>query len=554
MPQAVIGAGAAGLVSVRELLKEGHQVIGFEQGPTPGGVWVYDTATDSDLLGASPTRRKVHGSMYRDLRTNLPRELMGFSDLPFTPATMGGASRTPAASAATERRVLAAAVTLCAGLGGVLAYLQMFADMHQLHQHVQFNTQVLQAVPMPAAAGSSTAQNSNASSTANGSSSSGAATKWQVQSVRLGPDGQAEQQPQQQEFDAVVVANGHYSQPNLPDVPGAASWPGLQMHSHNYRVPEAFKDQVVVVVGASNSGEDVCREVSEVASSVIIAARSWKSPAWGSDPRPFGPKANVSRRGMVSQLHPDGRVEFTEGNCNSSDAQGIALLRAGVVIYCTTTRTPCLAVPGVAMRLLQGPALQHADAIIYCTGYRYKFSFLEQHADTARLSGQQHVPGLYRHMFVPQIGPSLAFVGLPWKIVPFPQFELQAKLIARLLSGRACLPSVADMEADTAAHYAQLQAEGAPLRYCHMMSEQQWAFNDWLADAAGPDVAKLPAWRPAMYASTGANKRAHPDGYRDRWEDADSAAEAEAELAALTARLKAKHPAAAAASAAALAS
>jgi hypothetical protein len=60
------------------------------------------------------------------------------------------------------------------------------------------------------------------------------------------------------------------------------------------------------------AGEDVCREVSEVASQVIIAARSWKNPNWASDPRPFGPKQNVSRRGMVQQLHPDGRVEFTE--------------------------------------------------------------------------------------------------------------------------------------------------------------------------------------------------------------------------------------------------
>jgi cation diffusion facilitator CzcD-associated flavoprotein CzcO len=63
--QAVIGAGAAGLVSIRELLKEGHQVTGFEQGAKPGGVWVYDEATDSDLLGAQQGRRKVHGSMYR---------------------------------------------------------------------------------------------------------------------------------------------------------------------------------------------------------------------------------------------------------------------------------------------------------------------------------------------------------------------------------------------------------------------------------------------------------------------------------------------------------
>ncbi len=39
----------------------------------------------------------------------------------------------------------------------------------------------------------------------------------------------------------------------------------------------------------------------------------------------------------------------------------------------------------------------------------------------------------YQHMFVPKLGHSLSFVGLPWKVVPFPQFELQAKLIARYL-------------------------------------------------------------------------------------------------------------------------
>lgn len=61
----MIGAGAAGLASIKELLAEGHAVTGFEQGAKPGGVWVYGDATDSDLLSASQSRRKVHGSMYR---------------------------------------------------------------------------------------------------------------------------------------------------------------------------------------------------------------------------------------------------------------------------------------------------------------------------------------------------------------------------------------------------------------------------------------------------------------------------------------------------------
>jgi cation diffusion facilitator CzcD-associated flavoprotein CzcO len=33
-----------------------------------------------------------------------------------------------------------------------------------------------------------------------------------------------------QVFDAVVVCNGHFSEPNLPDIPGSDSWPGLQLH------------------------------------------------------------------------------------------------------------------------------------------------------------------------------------------------------------------------------------------------------------------------------------------------------------------------------------
>ena len=69
-----------------------------------------------------------------------------------------------------------------------------------------------------------------------------------------------------QEYDAVVVCNGHYSEPNLPNVAGSDSWPGLQMHSHNYRTPDVFRDQVVVVVGASNSGNYTACQQTTVSS------------------------------------------------------------------------------------------------------------------------------------------------------------------------------------------------------------------------------------------------------------------------------------------------
>ena len=56
-----MGAGAAGLVAARELLREGHAVTVYEQGSTIGGIWQYDEQVEEeDLLGANPRRsRKV---------------------------------------------------------------------------------------------------------------------------------------------------------------------------------------------------------------------------------------------------------------------------------------------------------------------------------------------------------------------------------------------------------------------------------------------------------------------------------------------------------------
>lgn len=48
-----------------------------------------------DLLGRDPGRRRVHSSLYADLRTNLPREVMGFSDFPNIPAALNGRSTDP---------------------------------------------------------------------------------------------------------------------------------------------------------------------------------------------------------------------------------------------------------------------------------------------------------------------------------------------------------------------------------------------------------------------------------------------------------------------------
>lgn len=55
-------------------------------------------------------------------------------------------------------------------------------------------------------------------------------------------------------YDAVISAVGNYHEPNLPDVRGIDTYPGEQLHCHNYRSNGRFAGKTVLVAGASFSG------------------------------------------------------------------------------------------------------------------------------------------------------------------------------------------------------------------------------------------------------------------------------------------------------------
>lgn len=76
-------------------------------------------------------------------------------------------------------------------------------------------------------------------------------------------------------------------------------------------------------------------------------------------------------------------------------------------------------------------------------GYQYTFPFLE---DGIVDVVDSHVQPLYQHLLHPRYGASLAFIGLGYKNVPFPQCEVQAKYVAALLSGQSETPSQEAME------------------------------------------------------------------------------------------------------------
>ncbi|QCF28106.1 ArsO family NAD(P)H-dependent flavin-containing monooxygenase [Hydrocarboniclastica marina] len=68
----------------------------------------------------------------------------------------------------------------------------------------------------------------------------------------------------------IISATGTWSQPFIPAMPGRISFKGRQIHSADYRRPEDFRDQRVLVIGGGNSGAQIFAEVSKVAEATWV--------------------------------------------------------------------------------------------------------------------------------------------------------------------------------------------------------------------------------------------------------------------------------------------
>ncbi|KAK4285401.1 hypothetical protein QN277_002101 [Acacia crassicarpa] len=121
---AVIGAGVSGLVPARELQREGHRVVVFEKSHRIGGTWAYDPRTETNPLGDNPSREIIHSSLYLSMRTNLPRQLMGYLDYPFVKRKSSDQRTFP-------------------GHEEVLRFLDGFADEFEIHELTRFESEVV---------------------------------------------------------------------------------------------------------------------------------------------------------------------------------------------------------------------------------------------------------------------------------------------------------------------------------------------------------------------------------------------------------------------------
>ncbi|KAK5080104.1 monooxygenase [Exophiala xenobiotica] len=426
---AIVGGGPTGIACAKYLLAEkSFQTIDvFEQRRNVGGIW--------NLSGTEKTRRipipqtdpkygagknssasgrgdddslEFESPLYDYLETNIPKTMMAYSDTPF-----------------------AESLPLYPKHDDVLRYLEDYAQ--PVKHFVHFQTQVIDVRPFEPRD--------------HPEGTSRLAQKWHLTTKDLRTNALEEAH-----YDAVIVANGHYTVPHVPAVPGIAEWhkkyPNVVMHSKAYRRPEDFSGQKVLVIGNSASGLDIAGQLAPCAQKpIFLASRS------------------------ASQLAPAGG--------GPAWRKDIAEIEAFLVSEGDR-----------AVRTKDGDMVDGFDAIIFATGYFYSFPFLSPVSAHSSSSSKTQSPSsssvslespasahdgpaahlptsdgedlsvsnplenlvtsglrthdVYKH-FIHIDYPTLALPVLNLKVVPFPLAENQAAVIARLWSGRLDLPTTNDM-------------------------------------------------------------------------------------------------------------
>ena len=96
-----------------------------------------------------------------------------------------------------------------------------------------------------------------------------------------------------------------------------------------------------------------------------------------------------------------------------------------------------------AVRFADGSIRSNIDAIVFCTGYSYSYPFLSTLKPQVTSNGlrAEHV---YQHIFYTP-HPTLAFLALPQRVVPFIISEAQSAAAARVWANRIQLPSSEEM-------------------------------------------------------------------------------------------------------------
>lgn len=165
----------------------------------------------------------------------------------------------------------------------------------------------------------------------------------------------------------LINATGTWDKPFVPFVPGSSTFEGRQLHTHDYRTPEEFAGQHVLVVGGGVSAVQLLAEISTVTRTSWVTRREpefvtdftvdrLRAAVAGVDERS---RRGEPQRSVVSATGLPWTPEIAEAS------QRGALARRPMFSHITPT--------GVAWA--DGGSLD-ADVILWCTGFRHALDHL----------------------------------------------------------------------------------------------------------------------------------------------------------------------------------
>ncbi len=347
---AILGAGPSGLAQLRAFesarragAKNIPHIVCYEKQSDWGGMWNYTWRTGLDKYG-----EPVHGSMYRYLWSNGPKECLEFADYSFEEHFGQQIPSYP------PREVLQ-------------DYIMGRVEKSDVRKYIRFNT----------------------------------AVRWvefndETRKFTVTVMDHENDELNNEEFDQVIVATGHFSTPNVPYFEGVESFQGRVLHAHDFRDALEFEGKRLLLVGSSYSAEDIGTQCFKYGAKSITF--SYRSAPMGHDwPEGFHERPLLT--------HVDGNIaHFKDGSS------------------------------------------EEIDAIVLCTGYQHHFPFLP---DELRLktNNRMYPDDLYKGIFF-RDNPDLMYLGMQDQYFTFNMFDAQAWYVRDVILGGIALPDQAVIDAD----------------------------------------------------------------------------------------------------------
>jgi putative flavoprotein involved in K+ transport len=200
----------------------------------------------------------------------------------------------------------------------------------------------------------------------------------------------------------IISATGGFGSPYRPRIPALDGYTGRVLHSADYRNPDAFAGQRVVVIGAGNSAVQIAVELAERAT-VTLATRA---------PVRFMPQ-RVAGRDMhfwlaVTRLDTAGWAKPLLTSGTSTPAFDLGDYAAAIARGAPERRSMFTAATGTILSWPDGTS-GHADTVLLATGYRPAVQYLAG-LDALEPTGLPcHRGGLST------THPNLGYVGLEWQ-------------------------------------------------------------------------------------------------------------------------------------------